>query len=725
MLDPARGRQWHLGKAQGWADSSVGALCRDHRARLWVGGSRQLDVVDPRRGRLTHLTDTLGIVTAIMEDRQGRMWLGGVAGPTVLDEQHGTVRHTNFRRGLNSNFYFAFAQDHRGQFWCGSDQGLAIISADGRSVRLVTNPFGPGKNWITCLLEDAGGNMWVGTAGRGLHRFNAAADRLTSFSLANGLSDLHIASLQERDGRLYVGTAKGLTVVTPTVPRPAAGAAPAWRLVAYDKPEEFAFVDFTPGVLLTRTGTLWWGVSDVLATLTTPRTDPRAPTTRLTALDLMEQPQEFGPGAPLGPAAEGVHWANSRAAGGLPAQLSLPFDRNHVTFHFVSSRLDNLAKVRYRYLLEGNDAHWSDITDQASADYRNLAPGRYTFRASSKGLHGAWGPPTAFAFTVRPPWWRTWWAYLLYLLSLGALGWAYASYRSRRLRAENAALEAKVTQRTMALHQSLQELRVAQTQLVQSEKMAALGGLTAGIAHEIQNPLNFVNNFAEVSAELVAELREERAKGPAADADLEEEILEDLTQNLGKIGQHGQRAASIVKGMLEHSRASSGERLPTDLNRLCDEYLRLAYQGLRAKDKSFNASLTTDFFADLPPVTVVGADVGRVLLKLFTNAFYAVRQRQQQGEPSYVPTVAVHTAQRGDEVEIRIRDNGMGIPEALQQKIFQPFFTTKPTGEGTGLGLSLSYDIVTKGHGGTLTVESQEGQGTTFSVKLPLHGATH
>jgi signal transduction histidine kinase len=249
--------------------------------------------------------------------------------------------------------------------------------------------------------------------------------------------------------------------------------------------------------------------------------------------------------------------------------------------------------------------------------------------------------------------------------------------------------------------------------------MASLGELTAGIAHEIQNPLNFVNNFSEVSAELVEEL-EEQQQHASRDAGQEAELLGDLKQNLGKIAHHGRRAAAIVKGMLEHSRASSGERTLTDLNRLADEYLRLAYQGLRAKDKSFNATLTTDFLADLPKALVVGADVGRVLLNLFTNAFYAVRQRQQAGEPGYQPQVGVTTGRVNGQVEIRVTDNGTGIPESVKQKIFQPFFTTKPTGEGTGLGLSLSHDIIAQGHGGSLTVESQEGQGTTFCIGLPL-----
>jgi signal transduction histidine kinase len=278
-----------------------------------------------------------------------------------------------------------------------------------------------------------------------------------------------------------------------------------------------------------------------------------------------------------------------------------------------------------------------------------------------------------------------------------------------------------LTQQAASLQQALEELQLTQNQLIQAEKMASLGELTAGIAHEIQNPLNFVNNFAEVSAELLEELAEEQAK-PAPDTELELELLGDLTQNLQKITQHGQRAASIVRGMLEHSRASTGERSLTDLNALCDEYLRLAYHGLRAKDKAFNATLHTDLAPVLPLVEAVSQDLGRVLLNLLTNAFYAVRQRQQQGgEPGYAPTVQVRTRRVGDEVEVQVQDNGTGIAEAVRQKIFQPFFTTKPTGEGTGLGLSLAHDIIVQGHGGDLTVASQEGRGTTFTVRLPIY----
>ena len=252
--------------------------------------------------------------------------------------------------------------------------------------------------------------------------------------------------------------------------------------------------------------------------------------------------------------------------------------------------------------------------------------------------------------------------------------------------------------------------------------MASLGELTAGIAHEIQNPLNFVNNFSEVSVELMSELEVALAAGDEEEVTV---LAADVRQNLTKITLHGRRAAGIVRGMLEHSRSSTGERQPTDLNQLCAEYLRLAYQGLRATDKTFNALLTTDFGTGLPLVTAVGADVGRVLLNLFSNAFYAVRQRQQAGEPGYQPQVGVRTVVLNHQVHIQVSDNGTGMSPAVQAKIFQPFFTTKPSGEGTGLGLSLSHDILAQGHGGSLAVESQEGTGTTFSVALPLNGAAH
>jgi two-component system, NtrC family, sensor kinase len=271
---------------------------------------------------------------------------------------------------------------------------------------------------------------------------------------------------------------------------------------------------------------------------------------------------------------------------------------------------------------------------------------------------------------------------------------------------------------------ALKELKATQAQLVQSEKLASLGELTAGIAHEIQNPLNFVNNFSELSVELVSELLEERSKEDGKrDEELERDLLNDLALNQEKINHHGKRASSIVKGMLEHSRTSTGERVLTDINQLADEYLRLAYHGLRAKDNSFNSEYELIADKNLPKINVVPQEIGRVLLNLINNAFYAVKAPQPPKGESYMPTVAVSTQKSENQVIIKVKDNGIGMSEATKAKIFQPFFTTKPSGEGTGLGLSLAYDIVTKGHGGTIEVTSTEGEGTTFIVKLPIQNS--
>ena len=262
---------------------------------------------------------------------------------------------------------------------------------------------------------------------------------------------------------------------------------------------------------------------------------------------------------------------------------------------------------------------------------------------------------------------------------------------------------------------NLAELKSMQSQLIQSEKMASLGELTAGIAHEIQNPLNFVNNFSELSRELIDELKNQKER---LNVEEQEEILNDIDTNLEKIHIHGKRADAIVKGMLQHSRTSSGQKEATDINALCDEYLRLAYHGLRAKDSSINATLQTGFDDRIEMVNVIPQDMGRVIMNLLTNAFYAVNEKKKQQPGNYEPTVFIGTKKINNRVEIRVTDNGNGIPKSIVDKIFQPFFTTKPTGQGTGLGLSLSYDIV-KAHQGELMVETNEGGKTTFIIQLP------
>ena len=268
------------------------------------------------------------------------------------------------------------------------------------------------------------------------------------------------------------------------------------------------------------------------------------------------------------------------------------------------------------------------------------------------------------------------------------------------------------------LEHTLADLKSTQSQLIQSEKMASLGELTAGIAHEIQNPLNFVNNFSEVNKELLVEMKDEMVKGNLDDA---KAIANDVIDNEEKINYHGKRADAIVKGMLQHSQASMGRKEPTDINKLADEYLRLAYRGLRAKDNSFNATMKTDFDESIGNINIIPQDIGRVLLNLINNAFYAVDEKDKSGVENYDPTVSVSTKKVADKVLISVKDNGNGIPQKIVDKIFQPFFTTKPTGQGTGLGLSLAYDIV-KAHGGELKVNSELNIGTDFTIILLITG---
>ncbi len=298
-----------------------------------------------------------------------------------------------------------------------------------------------------------------------------------------------------------------------------------------------------------------------------------------------------------------------------------------------------------------------------------------------------------------------------------------AHEKAELIQQQNLLLEKKVAERTTELTKSLNDLKDAQAQLIQSEKMASLGELTAGVAHEIQNPLNFVNNFSELNNELIQELMQEIQEKNFKEVKV---IVDDIKMNNGKIVFHGKRADGIVKSMLQHSRKHTGLKEQTDINALCDEYLRLSYHGLRAKDKSFNADYKTHFDESISKINIIPQDIGRVLLNLFNNAFYAVNERRKEEPAEYKPCVLVTThklsasASNADErIEIIVSDNGKGIPQKIFDKIFQPFFTTKPTGQGTGLGLSLTYDII-KAHGGEIKVDTKEGEGTVFIIRLPV-----
>ena len=396
--------------------------------------------------------------------------------------------------------------------------------------------------------------------------------------------------------------------------------------------------------------------------------------------------------------------------------ITLKYNQNNFSFSFAAIDYRAPENNKYYSMLENYDSTWREAGGDKSAFYLNVPAGNYLFRVNAVNIDGVKAEKT-IRVTINPPWWKTTWAYILYgLLLIGAFFGIDRIQKQRTIRRERQKAQVKELAQAKEIEKAYTELKITQAQLIQSEKMASLGELTAGIAHEIQNPLNFINNFSDVNKELIVEMRDEMGKG---NVDAANEVAQNIFENEEKINRHGKRADAIVKGMLMHSRTSTGLKEPTNINQLADEYLRLAYHGLRARDKSFNVTIKTDFDPDIQMVNIVPQEMGRVLLNLYTNAFYEVTEKSVEVGAGYEPTVEVRTIKAGNKLEIKVKDNGKGIPQKVLDKIFQPFFTTKPTGQGTGLGLSLSYDIV-KAHGGELKVITREGEGAEFIIQIPV-----
>ncbi|MBL0356554.1 MAG: hypothetical protein IPP72_06490 [Chitinophagaceae bacterium] len=682
------------------------------------------------------------------KDQQNRLWMGGINGLIQLDLHNHTVKQYNRSSGLPSDLIWAVTTDPSGNIWAGTDSGVAIINPVNNTAKYLRKNEGLCNNAVMKIVAGKNNEVWVATQ-KGISIVDVRKNTLTNLTAKEGLVPDAIYDLLEGKEGMYAGSADGMIFITKT--DSTAGKKSKWHFVNYGKKQGFPFNDYNQNAgEATKNGQLWWGITPVLTVVTQPVVkDSAVPVVSISGISIMDVTPSFFSYKELGgqiktgdtiwnqnkssyylshslPKDSGytlnndIRWDSTTALFKLPAGLSLPYNQNSLSFSFANNDIKGRDKIVYSYILEGAEKNWSGVTDRpGSKSYFNLAPGSYTFRVCTRGFNGTWSSPAALSFTIRPPWWQTWWAYLLYAAALGAFAWSFAYYRSIKLKKENRVLEEKVSYRTEQLKQSIEELRSTQSQLIQSEKMASLGELTAGIAHEIQNPLNFVNNFSELNKELLAEMNEAIEK---EDYDEVKAIAKDVTDNEEKIIHHGKRADGIVKGMLQHSRSSSGQKEPVNINTLTDEYLRLAYHGLRAKDKSFNATLKTDYDETIGNINIIPQDMGRVILNLITNAFYVVDEKKKASPGSaaqegYIPTVTVSTKKLGDKVFISVKDNGNGIPQKVLDKIFQPFFTTKPTGQGTGLGLSLSYDIV-KAHGGELKVETKEGEGSVFIIIL-------
>jgi ligand-binding sensor domain-containing protein/signal transduction histidine kinase len=723
---------------------TVRSIAEDRQGNIWLGlgdggggfakfdGKKFYYYKDPGSERGNAIQD-------IMEDRHGNLWMANYgSGVYKYDGKSITVFTT--KQGLPSNITNSLTEDRNGNIWISTSDG-GIAKYDGKQFTCYTTKDGLPHNSVWTSHEDKAGNIWFGTS-EGAARYDGKY--FTAFTLKEGLSEIYPLTLTEdHEGNMWFNTRNGLNILPKENARKSY-LKTASNVSGIDKNlnlfKSFGYGDGFLGmggqsgktIVADRTGNIWACSNDRVTVYYTNREVKKIapPKTRLTGISLFNEPVDWNtlinnPDTSIvldnGVQVGDIQVDSTIKWQALPGGLSLPYDNNYLTFHFIGITMHQSDKVKYRYFLEGNDRNWSSLSGNNRASYSNLSPGNYTFKVKALSSIGEWSNEYVYTFTIRSPWWTAWWAYFIYAVLFASVLRAYIVFRSRQLLKKNQVLEHKVNIRTRELEQSINQLRATQSQLIQKEKLASLGELTAGIAHEIQNPLNFVNNFSEISVELAKELKAERLKiKKDRNEELENELVDDLIQNQEKINHHGKRASSIVKGMLEHSKASTGERELTDMNQLADEYLRLSYHGLRAKDSGFNSDyeLVTD--SNLPKIEVIPQDMGRVLLNLINNAFYAVNERAKQGNSDYQPKVTVSTSAKDNQLEIRVEDNGTGMSEATKAKIFQPFFTTKPTGEGTGLGLSLAYDIVTKGHGGTMEVESVEGEGTTFNIKLPI-----
>ena len=649
-------------------------------------------------------------------DSKGNQWYCTFNGGAYLKiKNKNTLQHIDLSKldGSNaiSNSVNNIYESTEYGIWLQTDNGLFLYKYN--SVKVERYGFDQKKGDvlksqdINSLYVDKEGILWVGTWNGGLNKYNIKTGKIRNYTIKNGLPSMGIQGIlpDEKNKALWLSTFEGMSRFS----------------ITEDQFNNFSTEDGIQGRLFadgsylkTSNGLMIFGGQNGI-TVFNPNdiTKNSAP------------PKVFITDFKIGEIS--LFMNNDSLAKKVPNKkknIVLQFNQNNLSINYTGIHYANSANNKFAYKLENYDDNWREVGNNRTAYYYNLPPGDYIFKVKAANSNGVWNETAAsIPFSITPPWWRTWWAYVIYGLLFIILIFSIDRFQRKRI-LEKQRVVAKEIELAQAkeMEKAYHKLKETQSQLIQSEKMASLGELTAGIAHEIQNPLNFINNFSEVSNELIDEMKEEFKKGAIDDGFA---IADDISKNLEKINFHGKRADGIVKGMLQHSRTSSGQKEPTDINKLADEYLRLAYHGLRAKDKSFNATMKTDYDETIGNINIIPQDIGRVILNLITNAFYVVDEKKQQNPIGYEPIVSVSTSYslssgegRG-EVTIYVKDNGNGIPQKVLDKIFQPFFTTKPTGQGTGLGLSLSYDIV-KAHGGELKVETKEGEGSEFSIHLPI-----
>ncbi len=774
--------------AQGLASNKVRCIVEDKSGNLWFGtqggGVSRYDGKS-----FTNFTTAQGLVrnfvVSIVEDKSGNLWFGTDGGGVSLYDGKSFTNFTT-AQGLASNAVLSIVEDKSGNLWFGA-YGGGVSLYDGKSFISFTTAHGLASNFVVSIVEDKSGNLWFGTEGGGVSRLlrkdveileektenvkKAGPVFFDNFTTVNGLAnDVVSAIVEDKQRNIVAGTNLGFTLI------PAKASALPFSTVKpdleyYNSPNGYPVKGINTNALFCDSkGIIWAGTGsektglvrfDYASLHKNEHIEP--PTLVIQSVKVKDENicwfnlqsknvkknlqdsstallQEFLAYGKIKTVSENdsilKRFGDIRFTGiskfyPLPQNLVLPYAHNQIAFEFAAIETTRPFLAKYQYMLEGYDKDWSPVTNRSNANFGNIHEGTYTFKLKAQGANGLWCEPVSYTFKVLPPWYRTWWAYSIYaLLFISGIG-IFSKWRERNLRAEKEKLEKTVEERTSEVikqkekvESTLTQLKSTQAQLIQSEKLASLGELTAGIAHEIQNPMNFVNNFSEMSVGIAKELNDE-INQPNIDKEYVADLLKDLSSNQEKINHHGKRASSIVTGMLEHSRPNTGVKEWADINKLCEDYSRIALNSFQTKNKSFQVEMVNHFDESLPKIEIVPQDIGRVIVNLINNAFYAVNERNNNsknllGFENLRGLVTITTQKTNNTIEIRVKDNGTGMTENVRAKIFQPFFTTKPTGSGTGLGLSLAYDIITKGHTGTLKVESTEGAGSEFIITLPI-----
>lgn len=708
--------------------NGIAVIHEDKTGILWIGTNKGLDKFDPvteKFVRYQHDPDTpgslsRGFVFSICEDRSGTFWIGTYGGG--VNRYHPKENSfTNYSFGISNTPYMIY-EDLVGKIWVATNlEGLQKF--DPHSKQFTSYTFDE-KGYVTVpgVYEDKSGRFWVSTYHRGIYLLDRESGEYTLLGEKEGLlSNTTWKILEDSGGHLWINTVKGISILDPR----------EMQFKDFMIHDELQTIRPLTGYQSPHTGEMFWGIEKgvIMFHPDSIKENPHPPKIAITDFKLFNQPVGIGPDTPL------------KKDISVTDTVKLSHWQNDISLGFAALHFNDPLKNEYAYKLENYGANWRYSGHDREATYTNLDPGEYNFRVKAANSDGVWDETgKSLRIIITPPWWQTAWAYGIYIISF--FGFLYSIRRfelnrqQKRIQLQESqkrARDAEDRARERAemltvVEQKNEELVRTQEQLIVQEKLASLGQLTAGIAHEIKNPLNFVNNFAELSVELLDELQEDIELNKAklnGDSLVEiEEILQMLKNNVGKINEHGRRADGIVTGMLEHSRGKSGKFQEVDLNELLDEYINLAYHGMRARNEKFEAVIEREYDKGSNAISAVPQDLGRVFLNILNNGFEAVVEKFGQKSSGLPSIVKVSTKSLKNQTEIRIRDNGSGIPEDIRNQIFNPFFTTRPTGQGnTGLGLSICHDIVVKIHRGEIAVVTEPGEFTEFIIRLPKNSA--